>query len=190
MKIYKVAKSTLTLDLLEKALIYVLETQEIKTIRKANLMPIGVLGEYGVIEIVAMNVKFPDDQVYIKVFYEVWTGEYSGHGVGKPKNVPVYRGFIEGKRNVPWGPEEEIGLSHEQRYGPFKAIVDNWHPERKEMLELGDFERVTGKAMDVAKTVKSIIDRWGNEDSESETVSTPPTPTTQNRVTSPNLVSV
>ena len=164
MKMYKMANSSETLDLLEGALKYVLDNDSFRTVRKTKLMAIGVLGEYGVLEVIVDNVKTDGDQVFLKAFYEIWTGEYGNYGVGMPKNIPVYRGFVEGKRIVPWSAEEEVG-THKDKYGNLNTLVDLMSPHTKGMSEIGDFNGLTGNAIDIANHIKSLISDWGSDDS-------------------------
>ena len=176
MKIFRLASSSETLDYLEQALRFVLEKGEWKTVKKSKLMPIGVLKEYGVLEMFGENVNFSEDRCYLKLFYEVWSGEYNGYGVGKPKNVPVYRGFIEGIRQTPW-PKTEEENTHKDKYGPFSKLVDLSSPERVGMSELGRLESLVGKPIDVANAVKALIDKWGDDnDFEVEDVTVPSPP--------------
>ena len=130
---------------------------------KTKLMAISVLKEYGVMEISASNVKYDNDKVYGKIFYEIWSGEYESYGKGKPKNVPIYRGFLEGERTIPWKHEEEVG-THKDIYEEFTALVDLGHPERKNMIQIGEFEKVVGNPIEIANIIKSLIDKWGSDD--------------------------
>jgi hypothetical protein len=164
-KIVTSSHSTSILDALDKTIPLVIDSGKWITTSKKALMPSGVLKEYAVIEFNASNVKFPNDQLFVKIFYEIWTGEYNGYGKGLPKNVPVFRGFVEGKRDTPWPSTENTG-THEDTFGQFAVLVDSASPERKEMARIGDFNKFIGEPIDVAKHIKSLIDKWGNDDNE------------------------
>lgn len=183
-KQYRRSSPSPILDALEGAIRYTFEGVQWEIGDKTRLMNIGVLKDYGVLEMTGKNVKFEDDSIFIKIFFEIWSGEYSGHGVGQPKNIPVYRGFIEGSRKTKWQHEENIG-THKDTYGDFSKLVDLMSPERKDMCEIGVLEGVTGKAIDVARVIKSIIDKWGDDSDSQETISPDPVP-----VGSEKLVSV
>ena len=159
MKIYRIARSSIVLDMLEEALPLVIDKGEWKTLRKSKLMAGGYLDEYGVIELAASDIKFENDRYYIKIFYMIYN---DSRGKNIPLGVPVYRGFVEGFRETVWGKEEEVG-THKDIYGPFSKLVDLSHPDRKDMVRIGDFENFVGNYTDVANNIKATIDRWGND---------------------------
>ena len=76
----------------------------------------------------------------------------------RPINIPIYRGFVEGKRDVPWSKDEEVGESLSERYGPLSKIIERSDPDRVDMKEIGRFEDKTGTPLEIANTIKSFID--------------------------------
>ena len=164
------------LDKLEEAVKFSFESVKWKTKKKTTLATREGLKEYGLLILLGNNVKFNNDSVFVKIFFEIFDGE-GPYGKKKPKNIPVYRGFVEGRRPTPWTIEEEIG-THKDIYGPFAKLVE-LDDGRKNMVEIGNFENIIGNPINVSEYIKKCIDGWGEDDFSGD-IDDNPTITTKN----------